>query len=171
MASGGPSSPGCSGVEGGLWGAASTPVRRGGRVQVCAGAEHVCTGAGQGPLLAGSSHDGLREMGGPPPSSQIPCLWIHLLTQVCGLDIGLRGGFCGHACRQVQRHLRMVAGGEVPGVQDAHAPEPLGKVRSPAPAPVLGAASGSSPHAGAPRFLLCKMQQASPSRRIRESRF
>lgn len=91
MASGGPSSPGCSGVEGGPWGAASAPVRRGGWVRVCARAERVCTGAGQGPLLAASSHDCLGEMGGPPPSSQIPCLWIHLLTQVCGLDIGLRG--------------------------------------------------------------------------------
>lgn len=169
-ASGGPSSPGWSGVEGGLWRAVSTPVRTGGR-----GSEWVRERERVHVRRAGPSAG--REQSRRPGENGVfrP---RHLRPRVCGFTCSLKfvastsalvGLLRSRAGRR--RDPCVAAGGAAPGVLDTGALGPSGEVRSPAPAPVRGAASGSSPHACAPRFLLCKMPQASPSRRSRESRF
>lgn len=81
--------------------------------------ECVCTCARRqsGPSAGCAVTKALGRWGGQSCSSQILCLWIHLLTKVCGLDINTRGA-SAVMCRRVWRHLRVAAGGAAQCVQD-----------------------------------------------------
>lgn len=97
-----------------------------------------------GPSTSCAVTKALGRWDGQSWSSQILCLWIHPLTKVCGLDINTRGA-SAVTCRQVRRHLLVAAGGAAQCVQYTGTRGPCGEVGGPAPPPVCGAASGSSP--------------------------